>query len=129
MYQYPTYQPPVQVVPATPGSYCVFVYNLPITGDDNLLYRLFGPFGAISQVSIGRDPQGTAKVHLFDVHACIYGFQGYGFVHYLKYEDAQQVLVWVYLLQTYFTQAIATMNGALLENKLLQVSFKAPKKK
>jgi len=89
----------VQVVPAA-QSYCIFVYNLPIEGDDGLLYRLFGPFGAISQVSVGRDPQGKSK--------------GYGFVHFLKFEEAQQ--------------AVATMHGALLENKILQVSFKAPKR-
>jgi RNA recognition motif-containing protein len=68
-------------------------------GDDNLLYRLFGPFGAITQVNISRDASGKSK--------------GYGFVHFVKYEDAHQ--------------AIISMNGAQVEKKVLQVSFKTQK--
>lgn len=42
---------------AAPGApaYCLFVFNLPADADEGLLYRLFGPFGAISDVKIMRD--------------------------------------------------------------------------
>jgi RNA recognition motif. (a.k.a. RRM, RBD, or RNP domain) len=47
------YQPTV----AAPGlAYCLFVYNLPPDADEGLLYRLFGPFGAISDVKVMREP-------------------------------------------------------------------------
>jgi len=81
----------------TPGlAYCLFVYNLPPDADEALLCRLFGPFGAISDVKIIRDTDQRCK--------------GFGFVHYLKLEDAQQ--------------AIISMNGYQLGHKYLQVSFK-----
>jgi RNA recognition motif-containing protein len=101
MYQYPYQAAPVQpTVSGNQQTYCLFVYNLPPEEDDSLLYRLFGPFGAISHVKITRDPvTGTSK--------------GYGFVHFMKYEEANQ--------------AVLGLNGAMLENKMLQVSFKAPK--
>jgi len=97
LYQYPAYQP--AVTPQPTQTFCLFVYNLPTNVDDSLLYRLFGPFGAISHVNITREPGGKSK--------------GYGFVHFMKFEDAHQ--------------AVTLMNGASVENKMLQVSFKAPK--
>lgn len=81
-------------------AYCLFVYNLPPDADEGLLYRLFGPFGAISDVKIMREPS---------TNRC----KGFGFVHYLKLEDAQQ--------------AIISMNGYQVGNKYLQVSFKKQK--
>jgi len=93
----PAYQQPVV---APHQTYCLFVYNIPASADDSLLYRLFGPFGAISTVKINHDPT-TGKS------------KGYGFVHFVKFEDAQQ--------------AVLSMNGAVLENKMLQVSFKSQK--
>jgi len=85
---------------AAPGlAYCLFIFNLPPEADESLLYRLFGPFGAISDVKILRDTNARCK--------------GYGFVHYLKLEDAQQ--------------AIISMNGYQLGEKFLQVSFKKQK--
>jgi hypothetical protein len=48
------YQPAVAA--AAPAlAYCLFVYNLPPDADEGLLYRLFGPFGAISDVKIMRE--------------------------------------------------------------------------
>jgi len=91
------YQPAPVVNPGL--AYCLFVYNLPPDADESLLYRLFGPFGAISEVKIMRDATNRCK--------------GFGFVHYLKLEDAQQ--------------AIISMNGYQLGNKFLQVSFKKQK--
>jgi len=88
-------------VAATPSlAYCLFVYNLPPDADEGLLYRLFGPFGAISDVKIMRE-QTTNRC------------KGFGFVHYLKLEDSQQ--------------AIISMNGYQVGSKYLQVSFKKPK--
>jgi len=81
-------------------TYCVFIYNLPPEADDALLYRLFGPYGGIASVKVVREPiQGKCK--------------GFGFVNYMKYEDAQN--------------AILGLNGAQLGQKFLQVSFKAAK--
>jgi len=108
-YHYP-YQapPPVPVGPPLPVSpmqmptHCLFVYNLPAEADDSFLYRTFGPYGGISKVNITRD-SATAKS------------KGYGFVHFMKYEEAQQ--------------AVTYLNGAMVENKVLQVSFKAEKRK
>jgi len=83
----------------TLNSFCLFVYNIPPESDDSFLYRLFGPFGGIVSVKIPRDPSGKSK--------------GFGFVNFLKYEDAQQ--------------AILALNGYNIGNKVLQVSFKKEK--
>lgn len=102
MYGYPatTAQPTMtqaaQVAP-TGQQYCLFVYNLPPNTDENLLYRLFTPYGALVSVKVIRDlATGNCK--------------GYGFVNYLKLEEAQQ--------------AILNLNGCQMGNKFLQVSFK-----
>ena len=80
------------------GNFCVFVYNLPETAQDSLLYQLFGPFGAILSVKVIVDPQ-TKKCKRF------------GFVNMLNYADA--------------CQAILHLNGHEIEpGKKLQVSFK-----
>lgn len=91
---------PVAAPHATPIAYCLFVYNLPSDADEGLMYRLFGPFGAISNVQVMREA-GTQRC------------KGFGFVHYLKLEDAQQ--------------AIISMNGYQLGDKFMQVSFKKQK--
>lgn len=91
---------PVAAAHATPIAYCLFVYNLPSDADEGLMYRLFGPFGAISNVQVMREA-GTQRC------------KGFGFVHYLKLEDAQQ--------------AIISMNGYQLGDKFMQVSFKKQK--
>jgi ELAV like protein 2/3/4 len=103
MYGYPaaTAQPAMtqqtQMAP-TGQQYCLFVYNLPPNTDENLLYRLFSPYGALVSVKVIRDlATGNCK--------------GYGFVNYLKLEEAQQ--------------AILNLNGCQMGNKFLQVSFKA----
>lgn len=90
----------------TPGphGFSIFVYNIPSTAQELLLYELFSPFGAIGNVKVIRDASGVGK--------------GYAFVNMIKYEEA-----W---------QAIAALNGHELEGKQLQVSFKtakAPKQK
>lgn len=97
------FEPPVISTPTfQQQAFCLFVYHLPTDADENLLYRLFGPFGAIASVKIARD-NATGQC------------RGFGFVNFIKLEDAQQ--------------AIINMNGYQLGTKILQVSFKTPGKK
>lgn len=89
-------------VPMNPNmpTFCLFVFNLPPESDENYLYQLFGPYGAVAQVKIVRDPA---------TNLC----KGFGFVNMGKMEDAQS--------------AIAALNGAQIGTKTLQVSFKKDK--
>ena len=88
------------MVPNGPdGVFCLFVYNLPNETDDNLLYRLFNPYGSIASVKVIKENNtGQCK--------------GYAFVNYYKYEDAYA--------------AVNDLNGKRYSNKILQVSFKKP---
>jgi len=76
---------------------CIFVYNLAPCTDENVLWQLFGPFGAVTSVKVIRD---------FQTQKC----KGYGFVTMTNYEDA---LIAVY-----------SLNGSKLADRVLQVSFK-----
>ena len=87
-------------IAGSPQMWCLFVYNLPETTEDNLLYQLFSPFGAISSVKVIRD-LATDKC------------KRYGFVNMINYEEAYN--------------AIVHLNGRMCEGKPLQVSFKLPK--
>jgi len=64
--------------PYAQTGYCVFIYHLPPETDEGVLYRIFGPFGAISSVKVVRD-QNTGQC------------KGFGFVNFIKLEDSQQV--------------------------------------
>ena len=88
------------VTPANPQTWCIFVYNLPESTEDSLLYQLFSPFGAISSVRVVKDSS-TQKC------------KRYGFVNMINYEEAYS--------------AILHLNGHVCEGKPLQVSFKTPK--
>ena len=88
------------VAPANPQTWCIFVYNLPESAEDSLLYQLFCPFGAIASVRVMKDSQ-TKKC------------KKYGFVNMMSYEEAYG--------------AILHLNGHMCEGKPLQVSFKTPK--
>ena len=81
-------------------TWCIFIYNLPAEADDTTLYQLFSPFGKISSVKVIKDQNGKSK--------------GFGFVNMMNYDEA-------------FT-AVNSLNKSLLDGKLLQVSFKTPKK-
>lgn len=86
-----------------PGQvYCIYIYNMPEDGNDNTLYQLFSPFGAIANVKVIID---------YNTKKC----KGYGFVNMLSYEDAYR--------------AIIGLNGTTYQGRRLQVSFKAPKNK
>ncbi|CAI4226416.1 unnamed protein product [Auanema sp. JU1783] len=80
-----------------PG-YSLFVYNLSPETEENLLWQLFGPFGAVLSVKVARD---------FSTAKC----KGYAFVSMMNYMDA--------------CNAITALNGTQIGNRSLQVSFKA----
>ncbi|CAF0727138.1 unnamed protein product [Brachionus calyciflorus] len=79
------------------SGWCIFVYNVGPETDESLLWQLFGPFGAVQNVKIIRDPQSQK---------C----KGFGFVTMTNYEEA--------------LTAINCLNGFNLNNRILQVSFK-----
>ncbi|NXX80300.1 ELAV2 protein, partial [Urocolius indicus] len=84
-----------------PGpGWCIFVYNLAPETDENVLWQLFGPFGAVTKVKVIRD-LGSNKC------------KGFGFVTMSNYEEA--------------AVAIGSLNGQRLGQRLLQVSFKTSK--
>lgn len=55
-------QMPMQMATGVGGGITLFVYNLTADADDSLLYRMFGPFGAVVNVKIIRDKDGRTKV-------------------------------------------------------------------
>ncbi|XP_037105358.1 ELAV-like protein 1 isoform X3 [Syngnathus acus] len=84
----------------TPSGWCIFIYNLGQEADEAMLWQLFGPFGAVSNVKVIRD---------FSSNKC----KGFGFVTMNNYEEA--------------AMAIHNLNGYRLGDKVLQVSFKTSK--
>merc|ERR1712242_616334 len=84
------------------SGWCIFVYNLAPETEENILWQLFGPFGAVQNVKVIRDLQ---------TNKC----KGFGFVTMTNYDEA---LV-----------AIQSLNGYTLGNRVLQVSFKTNKGK
>jgi ELAV/HuD family splicing factor len=99
-FQHTTIPGLMQTVQGT-QTWCIFVYNLPAEAEDTTLYQLFSPFGKISSVKVVKEPNsGKSK--------------GYGFVNMMNYDEA-------------FT-AVNSLNKSMLDGKLLQVSFKTPRK-
>ncbi|XP_055385879.1 ELAV-like protein 3 isoform X2 [Condylostylus longicornis] len=84
------------------SCWCIFVYNLAPETEDNVLWQLFGPFGAVQSVKVIRDLQSSK---------C----KGFGFVTMTNYDEA--------------AIAIQSLNGYTLGNRVLQVSFKTNKTK
>ncbi|TNM95741.1 hypothetical protein fugu_016824 [Takifugu bimaculatus] len=82
------------------NGWCIFIYNLGQEADETILWQMFGPFGAVTNVKVIRD---------FTTNKC----KGFGFVTMSNYEDA--------------AMAIASLNGYRLGEKILQVSFKTSK--
>ncbi|TRY81987.1 hypothetical protein DNTS_030990 [Danionella cerebrum] len=88
-------------VPGNSSSgWCIFIYNLGQDADEGILWQMFGPFGAVTNVKVIRD---------FNTNKC----KGFGFVTMTHYEEA--------------AMAIASLNGYRLGDKILQVSFKTSK--
>lgn len=84
------------------SGWCIFVYNLAPETEENILWQLFGPFGAVQNVKVIRDLQ---------TNKC----KGFGFVTMTNYDEA--------------VVAIQSLNGYTLGNRVLQVSFKTNKHK
>lgn len=84
------------------AGWCIFVYNLAPETEENVLWQLFGPFGAVQSVKVIRDLQ---------TNKC----KGFGFVTMTNYDEA--------------VVAIQSLNGYTLGNRVLQVSFKTNKTK
>ncbi|KAI7810297.1 putative ELAV-like protein 1-like, partial [Triplophysa rosa] len=82
------------------SGWCIFIYNLGQDADEGILWQMFGPFGAVTNVKVIRD---------FNTNKC----KGFGFVTMPNYEEA--------------AMAIASLNGYRLGDKILQVSFKTSK--
>lgn len=85
---------------STAEGWCIFIYNLTQDADEGLLWQMFGPFGAVTNVKIIRD---------FNTNKC----RGFGFVTMSNYEEA--------------AMAITGLNGYRMGDKILQVSFKTNK--
>jgi ELAV like protein 2/3/4 len=83
------------------AGWVIFVYNLAPETEENILWQLFGPFGAVQNVKVVRDLQ---------TNKC----KGFGFVTMTNYDEA--------------VMAINALNGYSLGNRVLQVSFKTNKK-
>ncbi|KAL1456318.1 hypothetical protein WDU94_001058 [Cyamophila willieti] len=87
------------LIPPQVPSWSIFVYNLAPDVEEIVLWQLFGPFGAVQKVKIIKDPQ-TDKC------------KGFGFVSMTNAVEA--------------VCAIQTLNGSMLGDRILQVSFKRP---
>ncbi|XP_075719615.1 ELAV-like protein 1 isoform X1 [Rhinoderma darwinii] len=90
----------VNVASSATSGWCIFIYNLGQDADEGILWQMFGPFGAVTNVKVIRD---------FNTNKC----KGFGFVTMTNYEEA--------------AMAIASLNGYRLGDKTLQVSFKTSK--
>lgn len=90
----------VNLTGASGAGWCIFVYNLSPEADESVLWQLFGPFGAVTNVKVIRD---------FTTNKC----KGFGFVTMTNYDEA--------------AMAIASLNGYRLGDRILQVSFKTSK--
>ncbi|KAK9693040.1 RNA recognition motif [Popillia japonica] len=75
------------------SGWCIFVYNLAPETEENVLWQLFGPFGAVQSVKVIRDLQ---------TNKC----KGFGFVTMTNYDEA--------------VVAIQSLNGYTLGNRVLQ---------
>ena len=84
------------------AGWCIFVYNLAPETEENVLWQLFGPFGAVQSVKVIRD---------FQTQKC----KGFGFVTMTNYDES--------------LMAIQSLNGYTLGNRVLQVSFKTNNRK
>lgn len=82
------------------SGWCLFVYNLAPEVEENVIWKLFGPFGAVQQVNLVKDAQ---------TNKC----RGFAFVTMSDYNQA--------------LMAIQSLNGYTLANRVLQVSFKTSK--
>ncbi|XP_042622959.1 ELAV-like protein 1-B isoform X4 [Cyprinus carpio] len=90
----------MNVSSSSTSGWCIFIYNLGQDADEGILWQMFGPFGAVTNVKVIRD---------FNTNKC----KGFGFVSMTNYEEA--------------AMAIASLNGYRMGDRVLQVSFKTSK--
>ncbi|GAB6025000.1 hypothetical protein CHUAL_010090 [Chamberlinius hualienensis] len=88
--------------PTSGTGWSIYIFNLAPETEDNVLWQLFGPFGAVQSVRVFRDLQ---------TNKC----RGFGFVTMTNYEEAEM--------------AINVLNGYMLQNRKLKVSFKTQSRK
>jgi len=81
-------------------GYCLFVYNLPPETTNDYLRTLFQRFGTITSANAMLDYNGSCR--------------GFGFVNFATIEEAEK--------------AIKEMNGFVVKNRSLKVSFKNEKR-
>jgi len=94
------------------SGWCIFVYNLAPETEENILWQLFGPFGAVQNVKVIRQgPRTEGDTTDLQTNKC----KGFGFVTMTNYDEC---LV-----------AIQSLNGYTLGNRVLQVSFKTNNRK
>ena len=122
------------------SRWCIFVYNLAPETEENILWQLFGPFGAVQNVKV------TSRVILIKSEKKFYlksskvirdlqtnKCKGFGFVTMTNYEEALvaiQVGVRHKLLPQFFLNShFQSLNGYTLGNRVLQVSFKTNNRK
>ncbi|XP_055386068.1 ELAV-like protein 1-A [Condylostylus longicornis] len=83
-----------------PEEYAIFVFNLSLEVVENDLWKMFGPFGAVRNVAVVKDP---------NTNLC----KGYGFVTMRNMQEAEL--------------AIDILNGHHLKGRSIKVSFKGPR--
>uniref|UniRef100_A0A8C2CFK7 ELAV-like protein n=1 Tax=Cyprinus carpio TaxID=7962 RepID=A0A8C2CFK7_CYPCA len=86
----------MNVSSSSTSGWCVFIYNLGQDADEGILWQMFGPFGAVTNVKVIRD---------FNTNKC----KGFGFVSMTNYEEA--------------AMAIASLNGYRMGDRVLQISW------
>jgi hypothetical protein len=89
--------------PNDQGLYVLFVYHLPHNVTEDMLRAMFAKFGEVVEIVIMRDDNSDPASRT----------KGYGFIKYHTYQEA--------------SAAVQNLNGAQLENKRLEVSFKLGK--
>lgn len=90
-----------RTTPSEFTGYCLFVYNLPPETTNDSLRGLFQRFGTITSANAMLDYNGSCR--------------GFGFVNFSTLEEAQE--------------AIKAMNGYVVKNRSLKVSFKNEKRR
>uniref|UniRef100_A0A182K6J2 RRM domain-containing protein n=1 Tax=Anopheles christyi TaxID=43041 RepID=A0A182K6J2_9DIPT len=89
---------------ANGSGWCIFVYNLAPETEENVLWQLFGPFGAVQSVKVIKDLQ---------TNKC----KGFGFVTMTNYDEA------VVAIQSLNGYTLANLPPELLAHWLAQLSI------
>jgi len=92
--------PRSSAAPVEFSGFCLFVYNLPPETNNDNLRSLFHRFGTITSANVMVDYSGSCR--------------GFGFVNFEKKEEADK--------------AISEMNGYVMKNRQLVVSYKSDKR-